>query len=524
VTASAKDLPAPPPDPTADSRARVTLIAVVAFYVGALALLAYLGFYAMVFKTLVVPTLFLAALLSRQLGGFVRDWALFLGQLALFDALRGYIFALVGAFELPLYMGYVIRWEEALFGGTTLPGWLQQTWYRPGHVGLLDRLLVVVHGSHFVFFLLFGLVVWFLRREEFWRYTTALPFLMYLGLLGYLAVPTVPPWMAATAFHVIPPISRIAAHIYNIAVPTLRQAFDTNSIAAMPSLHAAFPTLCCLIGLRHFGWQAWLLPPYVLLVFVALAYLGEHYFLDIVAGVGLAFLVYALVYRADWPHRLARWSRKAPASSRLLGGPLIRPLVLAGVLLLLSEAVGQVTTRVRTPLLPNRAFVERELVGKSDVASLYRGLLAYRARDYATAQGWFARAVTEVQSPGTRARAQELLGRSAFAQEDYGTAAHALSQVPVLDDQGTLMLALSHLHRGQRQDGLALLRRLQARAPADPVLTYWAARYGYLSGELTADQVRQVIGELRGRPDQRAAAALARDLEGLLDGQSPRTP
>ena len=85
-------------------------------------------------------------------------------------------------------------------------------------------------------------------------------------------------------FGVLPPLLHIASEIYNTNLPTLHEAFDVNPIAAMPSLHAALPTLCVLHAANLFGWLALVPAAYLLTVYVAIVYLGEHYFVDVVAG------------------------------------------------------------------------------------------------------------------------------------------------------------------------------------------------------------------------------------------------
>ena len=77
---------------------------------------------------------------------------------------------------------------------------------------------------------------------------------MVVGLIGYLLVPTVPPWMAAhPPYDLLPPIDRIVGDVYTRFLPALYGTFDTNPVAAMPSLHAAFPSVAALVGWRALG-------------------------------------------------------------------------------------------------------------------------------------------------------------------------------------------------------------------------------------------------------------------------------
>src|SRR5690606_23792257 len=108
--------------------------------------------------------------------------------------------------------------------GTLLPVALQEWRAGLADPAFLDRALTVVHGSHFAFFLVFGLVVWLLRPEGFRRYATTIVLTLYAGALIYLLVPTIPPWMAAESFRVIPEVDPISTRIYNLQLPTLQRA------------------------------------------------------------------------------------------------------------------------------------------------------------------------------------------------------------------------------------------------------------------------------------------------------------
>jgi membrane-associated phospholipid phosphatase len=259
-------------------------------YAGALAVFAVWGLYGVTVKALIAG-LFLIAAVARQLDRFVQDWCVFLAGVALFDSLRAAVSVAIGALELPYRMGYVIRLERALFAGETLPTRAQAALIRPDAARALAHLLVAVHASHFVVFLLFGLGLWLARREAFSRFAAA------MLLVGYLAVPTIPPWMAGS-LGAIPPIHRVADQVYGQAIPGLRRAFDTNPIAAMPSLHAGFAAICTLVAFHELGPWGLALPAYLALASLAAVALGEHYFLDLLAGWLLAAGTYWLLYRS----------------------------------------------------------------------------------------------------------------------------------------------------------------------------------------------------------------------------------
>jgi len=366
---------------------REILAAVTAAVAVGLAVMTAFGYYAFIFKTAVVPALLVVALATKRLGRFVEDWAVFLALVVLFDFVRGLVFAAITHFDLPVYMMYAIEWERWLCGGHVLPVLLQQ--WRAGQPGaeMLDRLFTIVHALHFATFLIFGLAVWLLRPGEFRRYTTAILLLIYLGVLCYLLVPTVPPWMAAERFGVLPPIEHVTVHIYNAKLPTLQAAFDVNPIAAMPSLHAALPILCALIALFHFGRWGMPVAAYAILAVVGIVYLGEHYVVDALAGAVLALGVFAAVYwgpRLAW-HWPARLGRVGAAGS-------------AAVIVIAAELVGALTLTWVRPFEITPAFAAREMVGRTSGAHLTLGRLALRGGDVQTARDHFERAAALSQS------------------------------------------------------------------------------------------------------------------------------
>lgn len=353
------------PRPELRVRPDLVLSALVALYIVAIAVLAAQGSYFFVRKSAIVPAFCLGALLSRRLTLFVRDWSVFLGLTFLFDAIRGGIYAAITRFDLPVYMGYAIEAERALLGGAVMPVLLQDLWHRPGPAWF-EGLLVLVHASHFVFFLTLGLAVWLLRHDEFRRYCVAMLLVMYGGLLVYLLVPTVPPWMAAADYEVIPPVHRIGMRLYNTSVPTLTAALATNPVAAMPSLHAAFPAVGTLIALRVFGWRAAWTIAYTLLSAVSVMYLGEHYLVDVIAGWLLGVGVYAVVFRTRAEADRSTVSTVSSAPVPL--GEAAVAIAAGAVFVAAAEGVGIVKDRIRTDFVPTGAFIERELTGRSPVA------------------------------------------------------------------------------------------------------------------------------------------------------------
>ncbi|MGH9240468.1 MAG: phosphatase PAP2 family protein [Vicinamibacterales bacterium] len=238
-----------------------------------------------VYKTAVLPVFLVYGMLLRERVAFARDWVPLLAATLLFDALRGAIYVAIASGSHDYYVEYVIALEQAVLGVPAVPV-LLQTMRAPA----LDLAAVLIHGSHFAYFLLFGLVLWHARREHFPTFRRALVLVMAFGLVGYWAIPTAPPWLAAQQFD-LPPVEWIVSGVYTHRLPELHRAFDTNPVAAMPSLHAAFPLMCALVGWQAYGRRiGTILSIYAALVAFSVMYLGEHYGVDVLAGVLVAVL------------------------------------------------------------------------------------------------------------------------------------------------------------------------------------------------------------------------------------------
>jgi len=412
------------PESHPDLRREQALFAgVAAIYALALGLLFAFGNFGFVWKTLVIPSLFVVAWLAGRFRAFVRDWSVFLGAIILFDSCRGIIFGAIRRLDLPVYMGYAISAEQMLFGAVPSLT-LQRLLFADGQVGTMERALVAVHASHFVAFLGFALLVWLIRTEWFPRLVLSFILVMGLGIAGYLIIPTVPPWMASEQFQVLPDIVHISSRVYNVSLPTVSRTFDLNPIAAMPSLHAAFPVLLTLLSFRLFGKWGLLMLAYCMSVVFAIVYMGEHYVVDVLAGAALSLLGYFAAFHwrplKPWLDRLGQITA-GPAGH----GVLLRPVALTAEMLALAILLGMEAERLSGRFIPSERFIARELNGKTPLVGYYRAVRARTARDFQTAQPLLAQSLPVIRDSATRARARLELAESAFHNGDYATAVSA---------------------------------------------------------------------------------------------------
>lgn len=351
--------------------------------------------YTFILKSAIIPFLLLAAVLSRRFQGFVNDWAPFLAAVVLFDSLRSFEYAVTTHFRMPMYAGYAIGWERWLCGGVIAPVGVQQWRATLSDPYWLDRFFVLVHASHFLFFLLFGFVLWYLRRPVFRTYAIAMAALLYVAVLLQFLVPTIPPWLAAREFSLLPPTERLIRSVYNANLPSLFAMFDINPIAAMPSLHTAMPALCAFVALHYLGRRGLVVLVYAVAAGTAAIYLGEHYAVDVVAGVLLAAAVYAAVRR--WGAPAASLAEPAPSTGDEHLAP--RPIAAAVAVVAVAFALNPLTTHWLSPLPITVAFIERELVGHSPAANYLLGRLALDRGDHGEAKSHFNRALGDLKGP-----------------------------------------------------------------------------------------------------------------------------
>jgi membrane-associated phospholipid phosphatase len=229
----------------------------------------------------VLPILFtlplvLAAL--RRDGRALRWWAAYVCGFTAFVLLR-YSADQLG---FPVQTAYPIAADRLLGFGTVPTVWLQAHLPRDGALVLLA---IGVHLSYYLTPPLAGLWLW-LRTEQFPAYVRSLLLLYAVSLLIHVVLPTTPPWLAALHGD-LPGASRL---LYDVLYPNAPQFYDFgdrvagNHVAAMPSVHTAAIIVMALFLRRPAAWL------YVGAMGFALVWLGEHYLVDVLAGVALGWV------------------------------------------------------------------------------------------------------------------------------------------------------------------------------------------------------------------------------------------
>src|SRR5215216_5370808 len=184
----------------------------------------------------------------------------------------------------------VIDIEERLagLGELTLQGWMQSSRF-------LEALVSWTYWNSEFTVVGLGLLWVYLRRNEaFTRFRNAILVANVIGLVGYVLLPTAPPRMfPAIGF------GDTLAHIGGLNHGSGLIELASNPYAAMPSLHAADALIVGLVLAsvcrRWWAKAVWVVWP--LWVWFAVMATGNHFWLDVLAGVVLATIALAIVYR-----------------------------------------------------------------------------------------------------------------------------------------------------------------------------------------------------------------------------------
>ncbi len=273
------------------------------------------------FKTFWSPdVLFLVFLTIFAIYGhgkeYIRKFTPFVALLVSYDALRGF----APLIDKHVHFTEMINFDKWLFGGHLPNNVLQQAWFH-GTLHWYDYYFYFVYMLHFLAPFILAALIWKFRPNRYWQFAGALLALSYAGFITYIIFPAAPPWMASD-MHLIDPINKLSTTIWWAwgvhSVPNLYMHFNPNPVAAVPSLHAAYPTLDLLFVRKFFGWRAAaLFLIYPVSVWIGVVYLGEHYVFDVLLGIlygAGAYFVSELVIAKGW-HRPAiqRVRRLAPA-------------------------------------------------------------------------------------------------------------------------------------------------------------------------------------------------------------------
>jgi hypothetical protein len=303
------------------------------------------------------------------------DFFPFATVLLAYDYLRG-ISDTVG---MPTWWTPQLDVDKWLFFGHPPTLWLQEhlkrTTYDPAagkwiYVQWYDLIVCITYFSFFFLPYVTAGVMWLRSRADFYRWSLRFVSLSLFSFLLFMLIPSAPPWAAArcTAAEVAghpsnplcmsdgsryvpgnllgawsthqptaqPYIERIAgASFYKLHLGVAhslwtRGFLSADQVAAVPSLHVGGTVLFCIFMWSRLsrGWRVFLIGYPVVMMF-SLAYAGEHYVADGIAGALCAWLIHWLATRVEqWrrPRRAPDTLEAPPDSTQESSCPPTHPL------------------------------------------------------------------------------------------------------------------------------------------------------------------------------------------------------
>lgn len=247
--------------------------------------------------------LLLGSLLVKRTRSFILDWVPFLLILISYDFLRGLAYS-----KLITNVHYLelIKAEEWIF--QVIPTiTLQKNFFNPASLAWYDFTSTIFYFLHFALPLAFGYFLWMYNKTHFRQFVIAISLLSYAAWVTFVFYPTAPPWLAAKE-QLLPEVTKIldytlGAFPTTYEFPTIYHNLNPNPVAAVPSLHGAYPFLVLLFFIRFFKLKGLLFLPYVLIVWTSMVYLGEHYVVDLLIGAfyaSLFFLASEYLIHINW--------------------------------------------------------------------------------------------------------------------------------------------------------------------------------------------------------------------------------
>ena len=269
------------------------------------------------FLILLAPAVALG--LTRQ---YLRDWVPFIALMIAYEFARGgaeWLNADIlgrGPFYAPM-----IDVDRALFFGAMPPEFLQ-SWFWTGHVRAFDWIIGSFNKVHFFVPPTLLFLIWLDRRPHFVRCASAIVITSFIGAAIFFLFPAAPPWLASEhgLVHVVSINSlQDAANGLPKGSSFIASQIPRNAVAAVPSLHSAYALLTLMIAWTWRPRVGYAFIIYPLVMWFSIVYLGDHYVVDIIAGVTVALIGWALA---------GNLTRPGGALYRLTAGP-AEPLRLA---------------------------------------------------------------------------------------------------------------------------------------------------------------------------------------------------
>jgi inositol phosphorylceramide synthase catalytic subunit len=235
----------------------------------------------------------------------------------------------------PVHIAELYHFEKAHFGISLANGSVitPNEYWLLHHTTFLDVLTGCFYLCWVPVPLLFGVLLFYTKREQFLRFSLTFLLVNLLGFVVYYTYPAAPPWYVQQfgfSFHPATPgnvagLQRFDDFFHTGIFKSLYEK-SSNVFAAMPSLHSAYPLIVLYYGIR--SRMKWLNIFFALVtvgIWFSAVYTSHHYILDVLAGISCAVLgigLFHLLLKTGMMRRFMGLLMRATAPA-----PKVKPLV-----------------------------------------------------------------------------------------------------------------------------------------------------------------------------------------------------
>lgn len=218
--------------------------------------------------------------------------------------------------------------DRALFFGHD-PNVVLQNHFWHNTIRWWDVVAGTTYMTHFVFPMIVMAALWATSHRQWARFMKRFATLLGAACLMFIALPTVPPWMAGDpSWHIdaIQQLHRNAGRgFYHIGFESFSDGYrlalsNGNGVAAMPSLHASFALVVPAFFLPWIRpkWLKALVLLFPVVMLASLVYLAEHWVIDGLVGWAIVGVTFWFWNRMEHRTRIRRAGRARAALSPVL--------------------------------------------------------------------------------------------------------------------------------------------------------------------------------------------------------------
>lgn len=249
---------------------------------------------------------------NKKTRKFIIGFSIFMVYWIVYDSMR-----ILPNYEVsPVRIQEPYLLEKSLFG-ISLNGLI----YTPNEYFNLvqTRFLDIVSGLFYLNWvpvpLAFGVYLYYKNKQLFTQYSLVFLLANLLGFVIYYIYPAAPPWYVDLyGFELHLGVQGNSAGLARFdeltGIPVFASLYNKNAnvLAAIPSLHAAYPVIVLYYGIRNkLGWVNALFVLFMLGIWFAAVYSVHHYIIDVLLGAVVAVVtigLFNLLMSWKWVGRL----------------------------------------------------------------------------------------------------------------------------------------------------------------------------------------------------------------------------